>query len=92
MLTEKVSFSAVLQRGNRVQIPKLVRWRFKMDSSQILKMTALATNVWSGPQFFYARMTPDGRLHIPQLQLRQMQSSRPGSLVGYVISVTIEPS
>jgi hypothetical protein len=34
-LTENVSFKTVLQRGNRVQVPKLVRWRFKMDSEQV---------------------------------------------------------
>jgi hypothetical protein len=30
-LTEKVSFTAMLQSFNKVQIPKLIRWRFKME-------------------------------------------------------------
>jgi hypothetical protein len=33
-LTERVEFKAVLQKGNRVQIPKLVRWRFKLETDQ----------------------------------------------------------
>jgi hypothetical protein len=39
VLTEKVTFTAVLQKGNRFQVPKVVRWRFKMDTKQVLKVT-----------------------------------------------------
>lgn len=44
-LTEKVTFKTPLQRGNRVQVPKLVRCQFKMDTEQILKVTVSALNV-----------------------------------------------
>jgi hypothetical protein len=37
-LTEKVAFTATLQSKNTVQIPKLIRWRFKMESGQALKV------------------------------------------------------
>jgi hypothetical protein len=47
-LTQKVSFKTMLQRGNRVQVPKVVRWQFKMDSEQVLKVTVNALN---GPAF-----------------------------------------
>jgi len=30
-LTEKVKFKTLLQHGNRIQVPKLVRWQFKME-------------------------------------------------------------
>ena len=45
-LTERVDFKAVLQKGNRVQLPKLVRWRFKLETSQVLKVTVTAVNVF----------------------------------------------
>jgi hypothetical protein len=31
-LTEKVTFTATLQSANKVQIPKVIRWRFKMEN------------------------------------------------------------
>ena len=36
-LTEQVEFQTALQGGNRVQVPKLVRWKYKLDSDQVLK-------------------------------------------------------
>ena len=38
-LTEAVEFKTVLQKGNRVQPPKLIRWKFKLETDQILKVT-----------------------------------------------------
>jgi len=37
-LTEAVRFKACLQKGNRVQVPKAVRWRFKLETSPVLKV------------------------------------------------------
>ena len=62
-LTQKVTFTAMLQGWNRVQIPKLIRWQFKMEPSQILKVSVKAINVWTGWQFFYAKMGKDGHTY-----------------------------
>jgi len=43
-LSEKVKFVARLQKGNRVQIPKHIRWRFKLEIWQALKITANGYN------------------------------------------------
>ena len=45
-LTQKISFGTVLQKGKRVQVSKLVRWQFKLDTEQVLKFTVNAVNVW----------------------------------------------
>jgi len=58
-LTERVEFKAVLQKGNRVQLPKLVRWRFKLETSQILKVTVTAVNVFGGWETFYGKISKD---------------------------------
>ena len=65
-LTERVDFKAVLQKGNRVQVPKLLRWRFKLEASQALKATVTAANVFSGWETFYGRMDKSGRPSITQ--------------------------
>jgi len=47
-LSEKVKFKTVLQKGNRIQIPKKVRWRFKMDTEQLLNVTVSAIDNYTG--------------------------------------------
>lgn len=66
-LTERVKFKMVLQKGNRVQVPKVIRWQFKMDSEQVLKVTVNALNVWSGWETFYARRGKDGGITISEV-------------------------
>ena len=90
-LAEKVVFCAMLQRGNRVQIPRLIRWRFKLEQWQILKVTVHCLNLWSFHQTFYARMGKDGRVVIPKLVIALMKNNRP-TITGYIIEVTLEPS
>jgi hypothetical protein len=90
-LTQKVSFKTMLQKGNRVQVPKVVRWQFKMDTEQVLKVSVHAVNVWSDWQTFYARMGRDGRITVPKLQ-RELLRDREQELTGYVMEVTLEPA
>jgi hypothetical protein len=91
MLTERVAFSAVLQKGNRVQVPRLVRWRYKLDSKQVLKVAVTSVNLWTGWHVFYARMGRDGRITVPKLT-RQLLQGRESSLEGCVLSVTLDPA
>ena len=90
-LTQKVSFKTMLQKGNRVQVPRVVRWRFKMDTEQVLKVSVYAVNVWSGWEIFYARIGRDGRITVPKLQ-RELLRSKEQDLTGYVMDVTLEPA
>ena len=89
-LTQKVSFKTMLQKGYRVQVPKVVRWQFKMESEQVLKVTVNALNVWSGWETFYARMGKDGRITLPKLT-RELLRGQEQSLTGYVMEVVLEP-
>jgi len=92
-LTERVEFKAALQKGNRVQLPKLVRWRFKLETSQILRVSVTAVNMFSGWETFYAKMDKSGRITIPKLALRELGSRRPDvSLIGAVMIIRLEPA
>jgi hypothetical protein len=62
-----------------------------METDQILKVGALAHNVWTGWQFFYEKMGKDGRILIPKLTMALLRSEKP-DLAGYVIEVTLEPT
>ena len=74
-LTEAVIFKALLQKGNRVQVPRLVRWQFKMEATQVLRVTVkIATSEYSGvSESFFGRMSGDGRITVPWLALVLLQ-------------------
>ena len=90
-LTEKVSFQAMLQRGNRLQVPKVVRWSFKLESDQVLKVTVSCPDVWLIGEQFYATMSKDGRIVVPKLILTRIKRDK-HSLEGYAFKVIFEPS
>jgi hypothetical protein len=87
-LTESVDFKAVLQKGNRIQIPKLIRLQYQTEPSQVLKVKVETANLRE--EEFYARIGRDGRLTIPRLALQLLEQGE--SLIGYVLEVTIEPA
>ena len=55
-LTERVSFKTRLQRGNRVQVPKYVRWHYKLETTQILEVTVSVLGAWRVAQSFLSRI------------------------------------
>jgi hypothetical protein len=90
-LTKAVSFKAVLQKGNRFQVPKLVRWQFKMETGQVLRVRVKAEGSFSGGEGFYAKMSGDGRITLPKLTLNLLQNEGK-SLMSHVLEVQLEPA
>ncbi len=92
-LTEEVTLKARLEAGNRVQVPKPLRLRFALDSSQVLRVAVGVLNARVEWEKFYANMDKSGRITIPKLTLNLMQDalSEP-SLVGLILEVNIEPA
>ena len=90
-LTRKVTFQGVLAKNNNVQVPKLIRWQFKMEPDQVLRVGVNALDLGRGWHFFYIKMMKDGRIHIPRLTLLVLQGEKP-SLAGYRIEITLEPT
>jgi len=92
-LTVKVSFETVLEKGNRLQIPKLIRWQFKMEQIQVLRVGVSPKRVWGGgPKLFYAKMDKQGRILIPKLTLVLMANKENPNLEGYIFDVWLEPA
>ena len=90
-LTRLVSFKAALQKGNRVQIPKLIRWQFKLEPEQILKATILHPESFDIRERFYTHMNKDGRITIPKITLKLIQD-RLTSLKGCILKIDLEPA
>ena len=93
-LTEAVTFTTRLQKGNRIQIPVLVRWRYKLEPVQVLRVTVHAVSLWGSQQTFHACMSAGGRITIPRL-VRDMLTERKEErerVIGAVLEVRIEPA
>jgi hypothetical protein len=90
-LTESVIFKAALQKGNRVQIPRLFRWQYKMEEDQVLRVNVTIEGSFVDEKFL-VRMTKDGRLSIPKLTLKLLQEGDEKSLEGSVLEVAVEPA
>jgi len=90
-LTEKVTFTTMLQSKNTVQIPKAVRWRFKMERGQLLKVGVNFLGLHKGWQFFYGAMRKDGRLSVSKLVVGLFEDEKT-SLAGYTLEVMLEPA
>lgn len=91
-LTGTVSFSAMLQKSNRIAVPKLIRWQFKMEADQVLKVGITLTDVLGSWQVFYAKMSKDGRILIPLLTLALVSREEKPALEGHVFDVSLEPA
>jgi hypothetical protein len=91
-LSTKVSFETVLEKGNRLQIPKLILWQFKMEQNQVLKVSVSPKRNWGLYKSFYAKMDKQGRIHIPKLTLALMANKENPNLEGYIFDVILEPA
>ena len=89
-LDKKVTFQTRLQSQNRLQVPTHIRWQFKLDQTEILKVTVNAFGMWGTIGSFYAKIQKNGRIAIPKLAMglikRDIQT-----LEGHVMEVSIEP-
>lgn len=90
-LTESVFFKAVLQRENRIQVPRLFRWQYKMEACEVLRVSVRVEGGFVD-EGFLARMTKDGRLTVPKLTLKLLREGEEKSLEGCVLEVTVEPA
>jgi bifunctional DNA-binding transcriptional regulator/antitoxin component of YhaV-PrlF toxin-antitoxin module len=85
-LTELASFKAKLENRNRIQIPNLLRWRYKMEQGELLKANV---RVFGSENYeeetFLAKMTCDGRLTIPKLTMEVLKRREEKNLTGAIL-------
>ena len=89
-LTEKITFKTQLQKGDKVQVPELIRCQFKMETNEILNVGVNDLNLQSGWQYFYAKMGKDNRIRLPRLTLKLLGEEN-SDLTGHILEVTLEP-
>ena len=82
----------MLEVGNRLQIPKLIQWQFKMEQNQVLRVAVSPKHLWGGSKCFYAKMDKQGRILIPKLTLALIANKENPNLEGYIFDVLLEPT
>jgi hypothetical protein len=92
--TKRVEFKTVLQKRDCVRVPKLVRWKFKLDTAQTLKVSIWAIGAIGSWETFYARMDTSGRITIPKLTQNEFLRTAGSlqSLYGATVHVRLEPT
>jgi hypothetical protein len=75
-ITERVCFKARMGRANRLQIPKCVRLRYKLETDQYLKVFVNLLGIWGTPITFQTRLRKDGKIAVPKLNLRLQQNGK----------------
>jgi len=89
-LTRRVAFKTALQKGGRIQIPRHIRWEFKLEPSQILQVSVLFNRRWVTREQFYGRMGKDGRITIPKTICGLLEAFYGGEdAAGAVLDVTL---
>jgi hypothetical protein len=89
-LTQRVSFTTRVQRRNRIQVSKYIRWHFKLETDQYLQAYINILGLCGNRQSFLTRISKDGRIAIPKLNVALMQNGKL-DLAGYAAEVTLEP-
>lgn len=89
-LTMHVWFKAKLRVGNRIQIPRAIRWEHRLEPDQVLRVSVEHVDLMGG-EVFYGRMNRDGRLTMPRLVVDMLcQNYELKSLVGEVFNVSLD--
>ena len=92
-LTHSVSFKAVIGKGNRIQIPTLIRWEFKLEPTQLLTVNIRLFGRIND-ETFYTKMNKDGRITIPKIntEIIKTQLHKEENLNQYAYEITLSPT
>lgn len=88
-LSQKVIFKTKLQSQNRLQVPKLVRWKYKLDS-KVLKVIISIANAAFFAESFYAELYESGRIRVLGLTMAQLKRNKT-NLDIWVLNITLGP-
>ena len=88
-LTRRVTFKVQLQNQNRFQIPKNVRWQYKLEPTQIMKITLRIYQI-DFSESFLGKMLPDGRVTVPRIVIVQLLQKMPNPKTHF-IDILLDP-
>ena len=84
-LERQEEFIGIMQKNNRVQVPVLIRWKHRLEPSEILHIYVYHAKEYKD-ETFYVRLSRDGRFTIPSKVAKRI-NVKPGD----VLKVTLYP-
>lgn len=84
------AYHAQMQKQMRIQIPRLLRWKYRLDPGNVMRVQVTNKDSHDSQQFL-ARMQQGGRITVPKT-VAQLLSLRPRQLVGVVVWLPPENS
>ncbi len=72
-LDKREEFLAKLQKGNRIQIPVLIRWKHKLKANEILDVSVEEYDGDLPEERFNAKLGSHGRFVIPKIIVAQLE-------------------
>jgi len=81
-LTRDEEFLAKVQKGNRIQVPRLIRWMYRLDPGEIL-MAEVQAGI-GNYKTFYAQLNRDGRFTVPKIIVEELKVEP-----GHTVEVTL---
>jgi bifunctional DNA-binding transcriptional regulator/antitoxin component of YhaV-PrlF toxin-antitoxin module len=90
-LNQNVTYKTALQKRGRLQVPKMIRWKYKLEPTEILKVTVTIEGALGVKESFLAAIHKDGRIVIPKVTITLLKLDEP-NLEGYIMKVTLEPT
>jgi bifunctional DNA-binding transcriptional regulator/antitoxin component of YhaV-PrlF toxin-antitoxin module len=88
-LTEIERFPAKLQRRGRVQVPVMIRWRYRLEDGEVLRV-GVRSPVSFDSEVFYGRLLKDGRITVPKLVVDLLEIEH-GDIVNVTLYAQKEP-
>ena len=74
---------------NKVQVPKIIRWTFKLEPDQGLRVGV--SGLGRGCEYFYTKMGKDGRIFIPKAVLFAAHGKEE-NLAGLPVNIILGPT
>jgi hypothetical protein len=90
MLDRKITFTGIFNSG-RVVVPKFFRWLYKLEGSQLLKVSINLAGDWSNNQIFPTKIRKDGKIGIPKA-VQDRLKRKDQDLQGCNVDITLEPA
>ena len=90
-LDQNVTFKTPLRKNSRLRVPRVIRGQFKLEPTQILKVTITLADTLGVHESFFGKMRKDGIITIPPVSISMIKEDRP-SLENRILEVIIEPA
>ena len=72
-------FLARLQKGNRIQVPVLIIWKYKLNAGEVLRVRVWSNEAHTG-ESFYVRLSKDSRFRVPKIVVEELELE-PGTVL-----------